>query len=98
VSTHLVNLYHDSLNNKNNAHKNISNSAQGIFLELDENLKDYVKDVATLENFNNCEEDITLPEINITTTASYTQPLENPLNCIVDNGTSHSILFDSKYF
>jgi hypothetical protein len=67
-------LYQDSLNSKKNANRNISNSAQGNFLELDENLEDYVKDVATLENFNTCEEDINLPEIKVTTTTNYTQP------------------------
>jgi hypothetical protein len=61
------------------------NIPQGNFLKLDKDLTAYAKD----------EE---IPEINLTTPGLHKLSLDSPLNCIIDRGTSHSILRDQKYF
>jgi hypothetical protein len=60
------------------------NNPQGNFLKLDEDLTAYAKD----------EE---IPEIDMTTLGLHKLSLDSSLNCIIESGTSHSILRDQKY-
>lgn len=64
---------------------NRNNETQGNFLELDEDIAQYAN-----------EQD--QPEVHTTFCDINSISLDNPINCILDSGTSHIVLRDRKYF